>query len=223
MNYLVSSLYIIILFISCQSGQTSADNALSTSNDIIKSEVDYSLKELYDSSLIELTEVDITLMADIGSRDISVFGVGLGMEKARVDAILSQNTHLYFYIDKGHSTEDHRIYVYDKDKNGEKNNALLYLIWPNGQKKLGKITVFEFADDYLVGNTKELITENAIDPKSEIMQTFLGNANDEKVTLEVPSISLKHITYYYSRGLEVTLKDFDGKKGVVFALILNKD
>ena len=94
------------------------------------------------------------------------------------------------------------------------------MIWYDGQDQLGRITVFESAGNYLIGNTLQLITEDAIDPKSEAMKAFLGSAKESRITLDVPSINLEHTTYYYpSRGMEVTLKDNNGNKGVVFALV----
>lgn len=158
------------------------------------------------SEITEITKVDITSYPNLPASDVSVFSIQLGMSRAEAEAQLDrQSTSLYYYTDQRHFTEDYRIYVYDRDPNGQKKNCILYLIWEDNSAKLNRIVFYKDMEPYLQGNTKQLLTEEALNPESEIAKNYLGKAAGSKVTLDVPVIHLKHTTYYYpDKGLEIT-------------------
>jgi hypothetical protein len=84
------------------------------------------------------------------------------------------------------------------------------------------VTVFVHAADLLVGRTRDLLTLEALDPDSEVRREFLGEPTGERVSLDVPAIKLRHITYSYSElGIEVVDQQDRGAgtRKVVFALL----
>jgi len=171
---------------------------------------------------IEITETDIILYPNLRADSISVFNIKIGMNKKNVQYILQQDSNLYSDIDCGHNTNEFRMYVYDKDGNNSKRNCILYLIW-NNHDELSKITFFEDFARYLKGDTKKLLTFEGFDSKSKLCQEYLGYPNKKDVTLDVPSIKLKHTTYYfYSKGIEITIKKSKVHLTAVFAFILNE-
>ncbi|MFL5728589.1 MAG: hypothetical protein ACJ75J_03785 [Cytophagaceae bacterium] len=173
------------------------------------------------NSTVEITTTDITLNPNLKSDQISVFGIKLGMSKADVNKLLKDNSRLYYYVDEKHTTQDHRIYVYDKDEQGEKKNCILYLIWADNSNKLTTITFFENFAPYLKGTTAALLTFDPLDPDSKISKDYLGKPDSSKVTLDVAIIHLKHTTYYYkAKGIQFTLKESDGEKTSVFQFYL---
>lgn len=172
------------------------------------------------SSVIEITATDITLYPKLKSDNISVFGIQIGMTQMEVNKILSENSQLYYYVDNGHSTSDYRIYVYDRNKDKEKRNCVLYLIWTNNSNELSKITFFEDFATYLIGSTSKLLTFEGFDFQSKFSQDYLGYPNKTKITLDIPSIGLKHTTfYYYSKGIEITFRESSDGKTATFAFI----
>ncbi len=172
----------------------------------------------------EITRDDITLHPEVHSADISVFSISLGITREKADSLLmQQQSKLYYYTDRMHSTNDYRIYVYDRDAGGRKKNCILYLIWDDNSSTLSRITFFADMRSYLVGGTQKLLTTEAADPQSDISTKFLGKASGSEVTLDIPSIGLKHITYYYPhKGIEVTDKYNGNGRSVVFAFKTGK-
>ncbi|MBL0913405.1 MAG: hypothetical protein IBJ09_13635 [Bacteroidia bacterium] len=172
----------------------------------------------------EITRDDITLHPEATSADISVFSISLGMTREKVESLLTeQKSKLYYYIDGMHTTKDHRIYVYDRDAGGQKKNCILYLIWDNNSSTLSRITFFADMRPYLLGGTQKLLTTEAVDPASDLSRKYLGKAARSEVTLDIPSIGLKHITYFYpDKGLQVTDKYSSDGRSVVFAFNTGK-
>lgn len=169
-------------------------------------------------SSTEITQVDFTHNNELTSGDLSVFGIGLGMSQNEAMAAMDLHPELYYEEDNMHESGDFRIYVYDRMDNGASKNCILYLIWDNGQATLSSITFFEDFIFYLQGSSRDLLTLNAIDPESDIYRNYLGEPGYSEVTLDIPMIGLKHITYYYpSRGLEITHKRNSDGESVVFA------
>src|SRR5437867_6904978 len=113
-----------------------------------------------------------------------------------------------------------RIYVYSRKPDGSKGEAVLYLIWELGEETMSSITVFQGFRNSLSPNFRRLLTFEAVDNQSPIKREFLGYANRFKTTLDVPSIALKHITYFYDEiGIEVTHKHSSDGDEVVFTFV----
>lgn len=85
---------------------------------------------------------------------------------------------------------------------------------------MNRITVFQDFRSSLSQNFRRLLTFEAVDNNSTFKQNFIGYANRSKITLDVPSIDLKHTTYFYDEiGLEVTHKHSSDGEEVVFAIV----
>jgi hypothetical protein len=167
----------------------------------------------------EITQSDLTPYPGPKWDKISVFRIRLGMSIDSVNLILSQNKQLYYYEDKNHRTQDYRIYVYDKDEFGSKKNCILYLIWSKSCPGLSRITFFEDFEPYLIDFSKKLLTTDPFLKDSRITKNCLGEPDEQKVTLDIPSIKTKHTTNFYkSRGIQVTLKENGENETVVFAI-----
>ncbi|MGD9492946.1 MAG: hypothetical protein AB7V36_06285 [Bacteroidales bacterium] len=167
----------------------------------------------------EITKTDITLTTGFTMDKVSIFGIHLGMTVEEVINTWAGNNNLYYYEEKTHGTKDYRIYVYDTDGFGEKKNCILYLIWTENQSTLNRITIFNDFKYYLQGNTKKLLSTEAVDSNSDFYKTHLGAPDSSAVTLDLPSIGYKHTTFYYpDKFLQVTLKEDGGEKSVVFAI-----
>ena len=173
-------------------------------------------------SEFELTKIDITKINDINSNDISVFGIKLGMTKDEVENRLSQVPNLYIKLDTMHTTKDYRLYIYDKEHTEYHNGCILYLIWENSRKDLNKIVFYKGFNFYLKGLTKDLLTLNSVDSESDIYKRFLVKPDTSKITLEIPCLKYRHVTYYYKeKGIEITHQidlNYDTEK-VVFAIV----
>ena len=156
----------------------------------------------------ELTSVDITKVKDARGDKITVFGTRLGMTHAEAKAILDKNRQLTYKVD---GANPDRIYV-----NSAAGAELFYLIWEPGKPKLTRISIFRDFGPFLVGDTKLLLTRDAISD-SRLRSEFLGAPDREKVTLDIPSIKLHHVSYWHEkRWIVVTLQQPEGR--VVFAL-----
>ena len=166
---------------------------------------------------VELTTTDLVTSNTFSCEKASVYGVHLGMSFAEAQEVLNKQSNLRWWIDKGHTTSDNRIYV--NEKVGDDEAELLYLIWSEGRERLNKIVLFESMETRLVGKTKKLLSTDAIEPDSEFYRTYVGAAQSEEVTLDVDIIGLKHITYYYpDRYFQlIRKKSSDGLK-VAFSL-----
>lgn len=67
------------------------------------------------------------------------------------------------------------------------------------------------------------MTFEALDSNSEFKNKFIGYPDRSKITLEFPSIDVKHTTYYYDEiGLEITHKYSPKEEETVFAIVKRK-
>lgn len=175
------------------------------------------------SAEIEITDTDITLYPDLKSNKISVFGIQIGMTRTEVNKILSENSQLHYHIDDNHTSSDYRIYVYDRNKDNEKQNCILYLIWTDNNKELTEIVIYGDFAPYLKGATSKLLTFEGLDYNSKLSKDYLGYPNKTKVTLDVPPIGLKETTYYYySKGIKIMFTESSDYKTVFFSFFQNK-
>ncbi len=155
----------------------------------------------------------------IGTKSVNwrILGFRLGLTHDKAWQLLAKATSLMGEKDVFNPS---RIYVFSRKSDGSKGVGLLYLIWEPGERKMGAITVFQDCRNSLSSSFRRLLTFEAVDDNSEFKREFMGYANRSKVTLDVPSIGLKHVTYYYDEiGLAVTHKHSSSGDEVVFALV----
>lgn len=144
--------------------------------------------EIFGGKRYELTDVDITTIDDFHSTKASILGIYLGMSRASFERLMAQSymsgfkskleTHklpIYMYIPNYEPTVG-TIYVYRKDS--DQRVLSLSLDLPNGP--ITTIRVFDNAAYLLVGNTKNLLTANAVQDNSILVQNFLGPQTDTK-------------------------------------------
>jgi hypothetical protein len=154
------------------------------------------------------------------STDYRIYSFRLGLTHDQTWEILRNNNLLLGEIDGANPS---RIYVYSRNVDSSKGKAILYLIWEPREKEMSKITVFQDCRSSLSQNFRRLLSFEAVDDNSDFKRNFIGYANRSKITLDVPSIDLKHTTYFYDEiGLEVTHKHSSDGEEVVFAIVKHR-
>jgi hypothetical protein len=167
-----------------------------------------------DPQPVELTETDIARLDDFDGRVATVFHIGLGMNMTQVYQAVSKQKNLRLEIDP---MSNRRLYLYEKSN--DSNKLLGYLKWLPKDSGLNQIVLYPAITPHLKGLTCTLLSNSCTDPESEVYKNFLGQPSDEDVVIDVPSIDLKTIRYYYPRhGLMIEVMK-DGDK-VSYNLIL---
>lgn len=169
----------------------------------------------------EITKTDVPTLIGKTSKQFAVLGFDLSMTRAQAEAALKNSKTLLQVADTYNPS---RIYVYSRKPDGSKDKTLLYLIWDkaiqNGQ--MTRITVFEDMISQLAPNFKRLLTfeKNASKEKADFIMKFAGRPDSTNITLDIPTIGLKHTTYEYKEiGFEMVHKKSSDGESVVFALI----
>lgn len=151
------------------------------------------------------------------STDYRIFGFRLGLTHEQTWKMLEKDNLLLGERDDANPS---RIYVYNRNVDGSKGKAVLYLIWEPGEREMSRITVFQDFRSSLSQSFRRLLTFEAVDDKSDFKRNFIGYANRSKITLDMPLIDLKHATYFYDEiGLEVTHQHSSDGEKVVFAIV----
>ena len=164
----------------------------------------------------DITSDRIPSLNGITSRDLSVSGFYIGMSVARARAILSRSKTL---IGEKDLVNKQRIYVYERRGRRQKGASLLYLIWDDS-RGLRQITVFEYARSFIVPAFRPLFGERAVDVNSKAVLDSLGKFDREEVSLDIPSIGVKNVTYHYCRaGFQITRKTYKDAETTAFALV----
>ena len=154
------------------------------------------------------------------STDYSIYGFRLGLTHEQTWKMLEKKNSFLGEKDDANLS---RMYVYSRNVDGSKGKAVLYLIWEPGEREMSRITVFQDCRSSVSQSFRRLLTFEAVDENSEFKRKFIGYANKSKITLDVPSIDLKHTTYFYDEiGLEVTYKHSSKGDEVVFAIVQPK-
>lgn len=141
---------------------------------------------------VELTEVDIARLNSFSGEEATVFGIGLWMTPAEVQRIVARQPALLLERDK---TNKNRMYLYTRSDSGKV--LLGYLKWVPKDSGLNQIVLYQSITPYLKGLTCTILSSACLDPQSEVYKSFLGQAADDDVVLDVPSLGLKTVRYYY--------------------------
>lgn len=167
----------------------------------------------------DVATTDLTRDTLFNAEHYAVFGVYLGMDQKTAQETLKENPLLLWEVDEKHGTNDFRIYVY-ANNDGNKGEALLYLIWSDAQENLNWITFFAAMEQQVVGGTKHLFSKKALNKKSNVRTEFLGDPKSSETTLHLPSLNYEHITHYYpNMHLQLIEKRDKGKVRVIFAFV----
>lgn len=165
----------------------------------------------------EITENDILKNRNWTSKDITVWGIRLGMGRGEVEKILnSKRKYLRYGINKIHQTKDYRLFVYKK--NGfYQEDEIMSLIWADGSRYLNEIVFHNDFVGNLVGESENLLQENIDNFHIESLQKYLGLPNKEENTAYLSSY--QSTTYYYdSIGLEIHFQELKENKSLNFSL-----
>jgi len=166
---------------------------------------------------IDLGQDNPTTIVDTKSTNYRICGFQIGLTHEQTWMVLSNNKGLLGEKDVENPS---RIYVYSRNVDGSKGHPLLYLIWEPSEREMSQITVFQDFRSHLSQSFRRLLTFEAVDDKSDFKRKFLGYANRSKIKLDVPSIDLKHTTYFYDDiGLQVTHKHSSDGEEVVFSIV----
>ena len=169
---------------------------------------------------IDLSKDNPNTLIHTRSTDYTIQGFQLGLTHGQAWKILENNNLLLGERDGANPS---RIYVYSRAVDGSKGEAVLYLIWEPEEREMRRITVFQDCRGFLSESFRRLLTFEAVDGNSEFKRKFIGYPNRSKITLDIPSIDLKHTTYYYDEiGLEITHKHSSEGEEVVFAVVQPK-
>ena len=169
----------------------------------------------------EITALDLTkdnplTLTGTKALDYKVFDLCLGLTHDQAWEIIRKNNLILGEKDKSNSS---RVYVYSRRNDGSRGEAILYLLWEPDEKRMSGMTVFQGCRSLLSRNFRRLLTFEAFDNDSEFKRKFIGYANRSEITLDVPSLGLKHTTYFYDDiGLNVTRKHAPDGDEVVFQI-----
>ncbi len=170
----------------------------------------------YQLLAFELTKDNPKTLIGTNSSEYTINGIKLGMTHNQARYQLQKNISLIGVKDKNNPS---RIYVYSTNKNGNKDKAVFYLIWKPKAKELKKIVIYQDYRSSLSKMFRHLLTFEAIDNNSKFKRKFIGYANKSRITLDIPSIDLKHTTYFYDDiGIEITKKHSSDEETVNFCL-----
>jgi hypothetical protein len=125
-----------------------------------------------------------------------IFNLSVNMTHEQAWFQINKDSRIYGEVD---SYNPERIYVY----NAENRKAILYLIWDKDEENMSSITVFIDCRSFLSSSFKRLLTFEAVDNASTFKTSFLGFPNRNRITLDVPSINLKYITYYLNSPTKI--------------------
>ncbi len=174
----------------------------------------YAQKKKDQPKIIEITQTDITKITDFDAKYATVFGVGLDMTVGKVQTIIKAQPYLKLERDAFNKT---RYYLYDVSHDTGKV-LLGYLKWYPKDSGLQEYILYPEITAYLKGGSCNIMTKDCRDPKSDIYKKFLGDAVEEDVILDIPSIKLKTVRYYYpalSLIIEAQHKDGDTKYNMI--------
>ncbi len=166
---------------------------------------------------LELTKDNPKTLVSTRSPDYTIHGLRLGITHSQAWEILGKTSSLMGFKDDRNPS---RIYVYNRKSDGSKGEAALYLIWEPSEETMSRIAVFQGFRASLSPNVRRLLTFEAIDNQSPFKREFLGYPNRSKVTLDLPSIGSKDITYFYDEiGIAVTHEHSREGDKVMFVIV----
>lgn len=163
---------------------------------------------------LEMTEEDITTYSNFKAEQATIFGLQLGMTQEAAIELIDRNPEITYQFDR----YDHRR-LYIHNSSNDSSNSLMYLIWVEGDAGLKMITFFEPIQPILRGSTKKLLTDDALMQRSRLVKNFLGKPQEERVTLDIPQLDMRNVSYYFhDLGIKVTFAKDGENERVIFAL-----
>jgi S1-C subfamily serine protease len=125
------------------------------------------------TNAIELTRDNPHTLIRTKSNDYSINGLRLGMTQNEVLTILSKSGSM---IGPKSVQNPARIDVYNRRFDGSKGDAVLYLMWKQGESTLSDITVLQAFSESLAPTWRRLLTSESVNDQSPFMKEFIGAA-----------------------------------------------
>ena len=143
---------------------------------------------------IEITHTDITSIPEFKGNLGSAFGVKVGMKipQAREAAKNFNGCPVIFEQDR---YNNNRFYLYETGPRG-KRRTLAYLLWNDHDSGLNELILFDDAKDCIPGGAR-LFSHEGLDSSSSLFSGFFGKPSKSMTELEIASLHLKNIRYYY--------------------------
>lgn len=157
----------------------------------------------------EMTEVDITSLESIDVDQISVLGIHLGSTIPQARNEVNNRFDLVLKQDK---FNNNRFYLYDKSQDADQV-LLAYMKWPHVDSSMDELILYPGISRYLKGQSKQLVSQATMDFEKGIGKNFLGYPLNKEVILDVASLDLRHVAYFYKEHRYQVIKQV--KKGRV--------
>lgn len=141
----------------------------------------------------EMTEVDITSLESIDVDQISVLGIHLGSTIPQARNEVNNRFDLELTQDK---FNNNRFYLYDESQGGDRV-LLAYMKWPHVDSTLDELILYPGIARYLKGQSKQLVSKATMNFEQGIGKNFLGYPLNKEVILDVSSLDLKHVAFFY--------------------------
>lgn len=169
----------------------------------------------------DMTQTDITTLADFDGAKVSFMGFHLGMSKKEVIEKLRTIPQWKWKFDAFNtrsespvSKEQMRIYVRLKDGVGADDPEVMYLLWEKGSTSLASMVFYKAAIPMLTGNTVKLFTTEALDANAGCRKFLHGEPVVEKDNVGI-------ITYQYRpQHFQLIKMEFMGETQVWFKFIM---
>ncbi len=144
----------------------------------------------------EISSFDFTSFPDFNALKSYIFGIRIGMSYTEVRKSIAnfQTFNLSLEQDKFNAT---RYYLYERISDDSIRQTLANLIWNARDPDLKEIQLFPEVLSCLNVKTDQILSCEALEPRSAIFNNFLGYPSDTVVELDIPSIRTKSIRYYY--------------------------
>jgi len=164
------------------------------------------------NEVVEITVTDFTRIDSFKAKNAMVFGMSLGMTEAQAEKIASYDPRISVEQDK---LNGQRRYIYDScvADNDTAEITLGYLKWNEDDPALAEIVLYESFWQFTTWPEKccDLFSGETQDPDSELYKSFFGKPTKRKVMLDIPSINLKLVQFFYPEHNMVITQNTDGE------------
>ena len=163
------------------------------------------------NDIVEITTTDFTKIDSFKAKNARVFGIGLGMTEAQIEKIPIYDQRIYIEQDK---LNGQRRYIYDNciADNDTADVVLGYLKWNEGDSGLAEIVLYDAIWQFVSWQSSccDLFSCETLKPESVLYSNFFGKPLKKKVVLNIPSINLTSIQYFYPDHNMIITENTDG-------------
>lgn len=151
---------------------------------------------------IDLLKDDPATLIGTSCDAYTIFGLRLGMKRRDAQKVLD---NIPTFTSKQDRYVASKVLVFKKNAGQGKSNEAMALVWDKKEDSLNTIFLYPDLADSLAPNFRRLFTEESIDQRSSFKKEYIGTSNRSAVTLDVPALNMKQMTYYHDDiGLELS-------------------